>query len=240
MIDIHCHLLPGIDDGARDLDQALAMARLAVDGGIHFSVMTPHIHPGRYENTSDSIEQATTGFRDALRREQIPLRIGMAAEVRLSPEILPLLEADQIPFYGVLDGFRLMLLEFRHSHIPPGSSKLVEKLLQRNIRPIIAHPERNKDVMRNVSKIDPFVRLGCFLQLTASAVAGRFGPDAHKRALQILEMDVFKILASDAHNLKARLPDLAEGRDAAADIIGKKAAEDLVTKHPMMIVGSQL
>ena len=240
MIDIHCHLLPGIDDGARDLQEALAMARAAVDAGIRFSIMTPHIHPGRYENTRASIEQATEEFRQALRKEQIPLRIGMAAEVRLSPEILPLLDQNQIPFYGVLDGYSLMLLEFPHSHIPPGADRLVEELLRRNIRPIIAHPERNKDVIRNVNKIVPFVQLGCFLQLTASAVAGRFGPDAHQRALQILKMDVFKILASDAHNLKARHPDLVDGHNAAIDVVGEEAARDLVTKNPMKIVLSQM
>jgi protein-tyrosine phosphatase len=240
MIDIHCHLLPGIDDGARNVDDALAMARAAVADGIHFSVMTPHIQPGRYHNTRTTIERSIREFRRALAQAQIPLQIGMAAEVRLAPEILPLLEQDEIPFYGELDGFRLMLLEFPHSHIPPGADKLVDKLLQLRVRPIIAHPERNKDVMRDVTKIEPFTEMGCFLQLTASAVAGRFGKDAYKRSLQILEMDVFKVLATDAHNLKARYPELMEGRDAAAKIIGEEAADDMVSANPMAIAQSQM
>lgn len=240
MIDIHCHLLPGIDDGAKSFDQALLMARAAVADGIRFSVMTPHIHPGRYDNTRIIIERATRDFRRKLRQARIPLQIGMAAEVRLSPEILALLEEDEIPFYGELNGFRLMLLEFPHSHIPPGADKLVDKLLERRIRPIIAHPERNKDIMRDLRKITPFVEMGCFLQLTASAIAGRFGEQVHKRALQILELDVFKVLATDAHNLKARLPELREGRDAAARIVGEKAADEMVSTLPRAIAQSQM
>ncbi len=241
MIDIHCHLLPDIDDGARNLDQALAMARAAVDDGIEFSVMTPHIHPGRYENTRTRIDLRVQNFRNALQAEKIPLEIGMAAEVRLAPEILQLIEQDEIPFYGTMDdGCRLMLLEFPHSNIPPGSDKFVERLLAQKIRPVIAHPERNKDVIRDLRKLEPFIEMGCMLQLTASSVAGRFGKDAHRRALQILEFDVFKVLASDAHNLKARMPQLREGRDAAAKIIGEKAADDLVYANPMAIVKSQI
>ena len=238
-IDTHCHLLPGIDDGAVTLDQSLAMARAAVDDGIRYAVMTPHIHPGRYDNTRTSIERATRDFRRALRQKRIPLQIGMAAEVRLSPDILQMLGEDDIPFYGELDGFKLMLLEFPHSHIPPGSDKLVDRLIKQGVRPTIAHPERNKDVIRDIHKIEPFIDMGCFLQLTASAVAGRFGDDAHTCALEILKMDVFKILASDAHNLKARRPELSGGRDAAEAILGKSAADDLVTTNPRMISRSQ-
>ncbi len=94
--------------------------------------------------------------------------------------------------------------------------------------------------MRDVTKIEPFTEMGCFLQLTASAVAGRFGEDAYKRSLQILEMDVFKVLATDAHNLKARYPELMEGRDAAAKIIGEEAADDMVSANPMAIAQSQM
>ena len=240
MIDIHCHMLPGIDDGAGDMHEALAMARAAYENGIRFSIVTPHIHPGRYENSVQTISRSLAKFKIALSKARIPLKLGMAAEVRLSPEILPMLKRDQIPFLGTLDGYRIMLLEFPHSHIPPGADRLVEKLLVMKVRPIIAHPERNKDVIRKYSKIEPFIEMGCFLQLTASAVAGRFGEMPHKRALQLLESDAFMMLATDAHNLKARYPALREGYEAAVQQLGQEEARKLVVDNPMAVVLSQL
>ena len=240
MIDIHCHLLPGIDDGAGDMHEALAMARAAYDNGIRFSIMTPHIHHGRYENSAKTISDSLAQFKIALSKAKIPLQLGMAAEVRLSPEILPMLERDEIPFLGQLDGYRIMLLEFPHSHIPPDAEELVEKLLAMKVRPIIAHPERNKDVMRKYQKIEPFIEMGCFLQLTASAVAGRFGKMSHKRTLQLLGSDAFMVLATDAHNLKGRYPELREGYEAAVEIVGPEEARKLVLDNPMAVVRSQL
>lgn len=239
MIDIHCHLLPGIDDGARDMAQALSMARIAYDNGIRFSIVTPHIHPGRYENSALNITRSWGQFKLELARARIPLRLGMAAEVRLSPEILPMIEREEIPFLGELDGYRIMLLEFPHSHIPPGAKQLVKKLLDLKVRPILAHPERNKDVIRRPEKIEPFIEMGCFLQLTSSAIAGRFGAASHEIAIGLLESDAFMVLATDAHDLKGRYPDLHEGFDAAAKIIGVSAARRLVFDNPMAIVHTQ-
>lgn len=237
MIDIHCHLLPGIDDGARTLAEALDMARAAVANGIKYSVMTPHLHPGRYENTRTTIEAALVDFQNALRREEIPLECGAAAEVRLSPEILPLMEQNELAFLGEMDGYRILLLEFPHSHIPLGADNLVKKLLDNKIRPIIAHPERNKDVIKDLAKIELFVEMGCLLQLTASAVAGRFGAGSQQCARQLLELGTVTVLATDAHNLKGRRPELREGMDAAAEIIGTEAAQALVQENPWAIVG---
>lgn len=237
MIDLHCHLLPGIDDGPRTLVESLNMARVAVDNGIHRAVLTPHLNPGRYENTRSSIELPLSQFRAALQKEQISLEISAAAEVRLSPDILPLIDRNEVPFLGEMDGYQIMLLEFPHSHIPLGSDNLVKRLLDRKIRPLIAHPERNKDVIRDCTKIEPFIEMGCLLQLTASAVAGRFGTGAHLRARQLLERDAVFVLATDAHNLKGRRPELREGVIAAAEIVGGKAAHAMVLRNPLAIMG---
>ena len=237
MIDIHCHLLPGIDDGPKTLVESLELARAAVDNGIHRAVTTPHLHPGRYENTRSTIAQPLRELRAALQEEQINLEISAAAEVRLSPEILRLIEKDEVPFLGKMDGYWIMLLEFPHSHIPLGAVNLVQRLLAKKIRPIIAHPERNKDVIRDLDKIKPFIDMGCLLQLTASSVIGRFGEAAELRARELLERGVTFILATDAHNLKGRRPFLREGVIAAAEIVGGKAAHAMVYKNPLAIVG---
>lgn len=235
MIDLHCHLLPGIDDGPATLPQALAMARLALENGIREARVTPHLHVGRWENDRARIAAAVHAFRASLAEHQIPLQIGFAAEVRASYDIVPLVEEDRVPFLGAWEGEKVLLLELPHSHVPVGADKLVEWLLARGIRPMIAHPERNKDIVRNPAKILPFVRLGCLLQLTADAVAGGFGRESAARAAQLLEEGWVTVLASDAHDPSARPPRISAGRGAAARIVGDEEAAKLVDDNPRRI-----
>ena len=121
-----------------------------------------------------------------------------------------------------------------------GSDKLVKWCLERKVRPVIPHPERNKDVIRNIEKIAPFVQLGCLLQVTAGAVAGDFGPQAQQLACQLLERDWVTFLASDAHNTNHRIPDLEPGRAAAAAIIGEAESWRLVRENPREILREPL
>lgn len=239
MFDLHCHLLPGIDDGPATLNEALELARIAVRNGITHSILTPHVHPGRYENLKASIGAATADFRAALARAEIPLQLGFAGEVRLSAEILMLVAEDRIPFYGSYRGFRVMLLELPHSHVPVGSDKLVQWLLDRKILPMIAHPERNKDVMRKLDKLQPFIEAGCLLQVTADSIAGSFGEAAQDTARALLEGGTVTILASDAHNTQHRPPRLMHGVEAAAAIVGEAEAFAMVSSRPAEIVAVQ-
>ena len=239
MIDLHCHLLPGIDDGPKDMTAAIALAQQSVADGITHSVVTPHIHHGRWENSIDGISAAVAEFRIALEAASVPLTLGMAGEVRVGPEILSMLPANQLPFLGELDGRRVLLLELPHSHIPPGTDKIVAWLLKQNVLPMIAHPERNKDILRKLDKVQPLIELGCLFQLTAGSVAGRFGEGAQVRAEQLLEMGVVTVLATDAHHVDRRPALLSEGRDAAAAIVGDASAQALVYDTPLKISASQ-
>lgn len=237
MIDLHCHLLPGIDDGPEDLPTALALARHAVKSGIHTAVVTPHMQAGRYENRASNIRAAVEVFAAALKQASIPLRLLPAAEVRLDHEIIEWFATQQVPFLGNWQGERVMLLEFPHSHIPVGTDKLVTWLRKQRVRPMIAHPERNKDVLRNIDKIAPYVDMGCLLQVTAGSVAGNFGEPAQIRAIELLQRGWVTILASDAHNLDARPPELEPGRRAAAKVVGEAASWELVRHRPARIIG---
>jgi protein-tyrosine phosphatase len=236
MIDLHCHLLPGIDDGPSTLAEALAMARVAVENGIHEARVTPHLHVGRWDNDFSSISTAVYVHRRALDENLIPLKLSFAAEVRASYDIVPLIEEGRVPFLGELGGKKILLLELPHSHVPVGVDKLVEWLLARGIRPMIAHPERNKDIVRDPDKIMPFVRLGCLLQLTADAVAGAFGEECAARSAQLLEEGWVFVLASDAHDTTSRPPRIAPGHAAAARIVGEEEAAKLVEENPGRIV----
>ena len=235
MVDLHCHLLPGIDDGPETLEDALGMARAAYEAGIHYAIVTPHLHLGRYENGLESIRAATAAFTWKLQQAQIPLEIAYGAEVRISPELASLVECGQVPFIGELDRRQVVLVEFPHGHIPVGSDKMAEWLLMRDIIPMIAHPERNKDVMRKLDKIVPFVELGCLLQVTAGSITGRFGPRALVCANELLERGWVHVIASDAHNLSTRRPDLESGRAAAERIVGEAESWALVRDKPLAI-----
>lgn len=235
MIDLHNHLLPGIDDGAPDLESALALARVAVQDGITHLVCTPHIHPGRYDNTPATIEAALAHFREGLDQHGIALKVAAAAEVRFGMELMVGINQNAIPFLGEWQGNKVLLLEFPHGEIPFGAERLTQWLRQRNITPMIAHPERNKGLMRAPSRLKPFLDQGCLLQVTAASVAGGFGPAAQALAHSLLEQGVVTILASDAHNLDHRPPKITEGMQHAARIVGASQAEALVKHTPWEI-----
>ena len=131
-----------------------------------------------------------------------------------------------------------MLLEFPDSHILPGSDKLAAWLLARRIRPLIAHPERNKEVMRDVDTIAPFVQMRCWLQLTSGSLTGVFGSRCRERSRQLLERGWVRIVASDAHNMAARMPELEPGRAAAVEIVGEAESWRLVRERPAAIAAT--
>ena len=238
MYDLHCHMLPGIDDGARNMDEALSMAELAVADGVHGVVLTPHVHPGRWENTHATISAALDGLHAALAANQIPLSVAYAAEVRLSDDILVMVSQNTLPFYGDIEGYRVMLLEFPHGHIVPGSDKLVKWLMAKKIRPMIAHPERNKAVMRAPEAILPFVELGCWLQVTANSVVGGFGAPAAKTASWLFERDLVSVIASDAHNRKYRSPQMSRAYAHISDKFGVDRAQRLFHDLPKQVFES--
>ena len=235
MIDLHNHLLPGIDDGAPDLETALALARIAVADGITHMVCTPHIHPGRYENTPATIMGALQKFVAALQAEGIELQVATAAEVRFGAELMQGITEETILFLGEWHGRKVLLLEFPHGEVPFGAERMIAWLLQRNIQPMLAHPERNKGIMREPSRLKPFIEQGCLLQVTASSVAGGFGPAAQEIASDLLREGLVSILATDAHNIDYRPPILSQGMQEAARLIGETKAEALVKQTPWQI-----
>lgn len=235
MIDLHNHLLPGIDDGAPDLETALALARVAVADGITHMVCTPHIHPGRHDNTLSTIAAAKALFIEGLKRAHIELQVASAAEVRFGIELTIGTTLGAIPFLGEFQGRQVLLLEFPHGEIPYGAERLIDWLVQRDITPMLAHPERNKGLLRTPSRLQSFVQQGCLLQVTAGAVAGHFGPGPQALAHTILKADLASILASDGHNLQHRPPLLSEGLEQASLLIGNTKAQALVSATPWAI-----
>lgn len=237
MIDLHSHLLYGVDDGASNLDESLALARIAVADGIHTAVLTPHIHPGRYSNVRSGLLNKVLKFQGELDQAGIPLQLRLGGEVRLSVESLELILDGEVPFLGIVDGYKVMLLEFPHQMIPVGSQQFIEKLIAMKIRPLIAHPERNKAVMAQPERIRVFVDSGCWLQVTAGSISGRFGEQSKQTASWLIRNDLVHVLASDAHNAEHRPPVLSEGRDAVVALLGDQRAWAMVRERPAKIIG---
>ena len=237
MIDIHCHYLPGVDDGPKDLATGLALARAAVANGIHTAVLTPHIYARRWDNTHSSLVPAFDRFEHALQQAQIPLKVYLGAEAHLLPETLALFDRDELPPIGTWHGQDVFLLELPDGGIPVGALKAMDYLVSHNVVPMIAHPERNKHVMQSVARLEPFIKAGCLLQITAASVCGWFGKAAHRAALELLDKGWVTAVATDAHNLLHRPPVLAEARVAIRTRYGDQAAEALTESNPASIVG---
>jgi protein-tyrosine phosphatase len=212
LIDIHCHLLPGIDDGPATVEAALALAKALVDDGITQVVMTPHVFPGRFENWRTSIADEQARFAELLRTAGMALDVLWAGEVRLTPEVLELLARDELPFLGQVGGYRTLLLEMPDGQVPLGALNFVRHLMAAQVRPVIVHPERNRGVMEKVERLRAFLDEGCYVQVTAGSLVGQFGTRAQAVAADLVERGWVHAVASDAHNTTGRRPRM---RDAA-------------------------
>lgn len=232
MVDLHCHYLPGVDDGAASLHEALELVRAAHANGISRIVLTPHMHVGRYENTFSSLRVRFETFRRAIAAEKIPVEIALAAEVRCSDELIDLIERDEVPFLLDARGNKTLLLEMPHSHVPPGADQFVRWLLKKNIRPLLAHPERNKELIKYPQRVAQLCKAGCLTQITAAAVVGRFGEKSQHAAQWLLHNNLVTIIATDAHNLQHRPPLLREAAQWVAQQFGDEHAWRLVGAGP--------
>lgn len=236
MIDIHCHMLPGIDDGARDLKVALQMARLAVDDGITLTVCTPHIYPGVFENTHEGIREATAAFQRELDTAGIPLKLAYGADIQIVPELVEGLRDGRLP---TINGSRYFLFEPPHHIVPPGMLDLIHSCLAASYVPIITHPERLTYVD---SFYDQFVeahRMGAWIQLTGGSLLGVWGPRVKKMTERFLKDGITHIIASDGHNLKNRTPTLLEAKSAASRFLAAEEVERLFHERPQQVVTDQ-
>lgn len=239
MIDLHSHILPGIDDGARSLDISLQMAQQAVDSGVRHMVCTPHIHKGYFDNTLNTIRHAFNEFQKAIADASIPLSLSYAAEVRVN-ELIPIwYKQQEFPFLGEYNGKRILLLEMPHSHIPQGLEVLIKWLLKNNVQPLIAHPERNRELLAEQHKFSWLQRQGCMFQVTAGALTGRFGDKVEDFALSMMRNKAFHVVASDTHDLVRRPNDMQAAYEVVSTFSDDFAQETFVTRPGAIVSFTQ-
>lgn len=237
MIDLHCHILPGIDDGAADLSVSLAMARASVADGVTVLACTPHIMPGMYHNSGPQIRAAVKELQETLVQEGIPLHLVAGADVHIVPDLAKGLQSGHLlPIYDT----RYVLIEPPHHVPPPRLEECFFGLMVAGYVPILTHPERLTWINSHYAAIERLFQAGVWMQITAGSLAGAFGRNPLYWAERMLDEGRVHILATDAHDTKRRPPNLGKGRDLAARRVGVREAEHLVVTRPGGVLLNEL
>lgn len=233
MVDIHCHILPDVDDGSESWEMTAAMCRMAARDGITHIVATPHCD-GIYEyNRAHFTDMLGTLSEVAEGR----LTFSMGCDFHLSPHNLEEALADPRRF--AIGDTQYLMIEFDHHGIPANASEQLLAIISRGMVPIITHPERNAYLMKNLNMVLQFVEEGCLVQITANALTGFWGPKSKKAAKRLLQKNAVHIVASDAHDLTLRPPILSEARMRIVDLAGADTAEALVAHNPAAVVAGR-
>jgi protein-tyrosine phosphatase len=235
MIDLHCHLLPGIDDGARDLEMSLAMARMASSDGISTIACTPHILPGVYRNTGPAIRTAVAQLQESISEAGIPIALVTGADVHVAPDLgVQLREGKAL----TLNDSRYFLFEPPHHLLPPRLEDLIFGLQAGGYVPILTHPERLSWIEGHYDLIEQFACNSVLMQITAGSLMGQFGRRPRYWAERMLDDGLCHLLATDAHNTERRAPRMAEARELVAQRIGHDEATNMVLRRPQYILNN--
>jgi protein-tyrosine phosphatase len=233
MIDTHAHMLPGIDDGAPTLEDAVALCRMAAEDGIVVSVCTPHIN-FRYENRRETIEAPFVALQEAIRREGIALQLVRGAEVHMAPDIVDKVKRGELVTYS--DGGCYLLLEFPFQPVMTGDDEMVYRLRLAGVTPVIAHPERIAWFMEDPDRLHRLIRLGALGQVTGGSVLGKFGDKSRRAAMIMLERNLVHMVATDAHDVSYRRPLLAEAAAEIAQRFGEERARAMTVDTPRAVI----
>lgn len=235
MIDLHSHILPGVDDGPSRIEISLKMAQCAVADGIHTLVATPHAFDGTSRNFLPHILMHIGRLKKKLTENQIPLTICPGAEVRIHSGMDHSLKEGKTA--SINNTGRYMLVEFPHHMVLPGTRDVLFHLFLNGVTPVLAHPERNLALQRNPRILADLVNMGCLVQLTAMSITGELGHDAMEYAHFLLKEGQAHVIATDSHNAENRPPILSTALEATAHILGDMvAAEAMVTETPRKIL----
>lgn len=220
MIDLHSHILPRLCDGSQSLKASIEMASIAVADGTTHLACTPHVYPGVYNNSTETITPALKTLQASLDDQGIPLKLLIGADTHMVPEVIQRLKQGTIP---TLNNSRYFLLEPSH-HVPVVNFlDQIENYLNAGYVPLITHPERLHWVGDHYDEFIGAARMGAWIQITAGAVSGLFGKKAQACSERFLKDGFVHVIASDAHGTARRPPILSEGVAAAIKFTGDEA-----------------
>ena len=231
MVDVHSHILWGLDDGPKSIDQSIAMLRAAAESGTTDIVATPHLNP-RYTFDRSLTQQKIAELTEAT--NGLP-RIHIGCEFHLTFDNVDLFL--QSPSTYTINGQRYLLLECPNSHIGSHTESILKRFLEAGIVPVIAHPERNPILAsEKSSRLEAWVELGCLTQVTALSIMGGFGASAKASSMRLIERGLVHVVASDTHDIEIRHPRLSDSHGAISARFGSEAAEILFVENPQAIV----
>ncbi|RDW99460.1 tyrosine-protein phosphatase [Listeria kieliensis] len=237
MIDIHCHLLNGIDDGPKELVDSLMMAKQAVEQGFTDVIATPHHLKGRFSNPGDEVRARVEDFNNKLVEENIPLVVHPGQEVRLHGEMLENLANGSVL---TLADSKYVLIEFPTESVPFFAQELFFNLQMKGYIPIIAHPERNVEIRKNYEVLYKLVEGGALAQLTWGSYAGVLGKKIKKFSDQLLEANLVHFMATDAHFYEGRSMEVDQAVQNLKQSIGLEQADLLLDNAKLVLQNEQI
>ena len=230
MIDTHCHLLPGLDDGPRSPGGALELATLLVDDGVEFVLCTPHYSRAFMTDHGEALRRAD-GLGQALSDAEVPLRIGVAAEV--SVHVALIADGEELRSRSIAG--RFLLVELHPDTAAPTVATLCSRLAEIDLLPILAHPERSRAVQRHPGVLDSARSSGALVQVVAPSLTGTWGASVAQAAWHLLDTGRADLLASDAHGRRL-LPQLAMAVELVSRRVGEGVARSLTGSHPANVI----
>ncbi len=239
MIDLHTHILPGIDDGSPSMEESLALADLAVEGGVRTLVATPHSNQrGHFENyDSPDLRQRFARLRQAIRDEGIPLEILEGMEIFCTRDVASRIRDGAVFGINHTDYY---LVEFAFDEDPQWMGHRLEEILDLGKIPLVAHPERYFCIQDYPMIVQEWLQMGCRIQSNKGSLLGRFGRHAWRTVHVLLDNDLISCVASDAHSPYARTTFMGDVRMYLADEVGEEMAYHLLVENPSRIIRNQL
>src|SRR5437762_1791287 len=227
MVDVHCHILSGMDDGAKSAVDSLAMAEMAIADGITHVVATPHAnstHRFDYGRVQQAVAEVQLAVGDRL-------KLATGCDFHLSPENIAALKRHAAPF--CIHQKDYLLVEFNEFSIPPAMDQTIYEIQLAGLRPIITHPERNAIIRTQPERLEKWIRTGGYGQVTGGSLTGSFGAAARRAALAWIARGLVHFVASDAHNLTSRPHKLRAAYDVVGAEFGEEKAEALFVSNPL-------
>lgn len=237
MIDLHCHLLPGCDDGASDVAVSVEMARAAVADGVKVTACTPHITPGLYDNSAEGIVRGVADLQRALDDAGIDLKLVVGADIHIDPGLRASLRAGVAP---TINGTRYFLLEPPHHILPPHFVQFSQSLLDEGYVPVLTHPERLTWIRSHYDVIEAVNEAGMLMQVTAGSLTGAFGRSARYYSERLLSEGRVDLVASDGHNLGSRPPTLSAAYAEVERRLGREQAQELFVTTPERMLNDEV
>lgn len=237
MIDIHAHILPGVDDGAPDMDSALEMAALSAESGVTILAATPHSSAFRNQNLWDeNLLQRMKELKTSVEREKIPLRIVPGMEIFCNSDTAKYLKDRRL--IG-LCGSRYPLVEFAFTDYEEQATEILEDICAIGMRPVVAHPERYEYIQQDPTILNYWVRIGCMLQVNRGSLLGRFGRREESLAIDLVERGFVTAVASDAHSPRMRTPVLSDAQRMLEETFSPAIARKLLEDNPWKILNNE-